>query len=153
MSTVSLRAATLHDVPEITDLLVQLGYPTSFEDAHSQFAQIMSRDNYKTWVAVHNTTIVGIAGCCTTYYYEKPAPVVTLLVLIVHEQWRGYHIGSKLVAQIEDWGMNQGAYSVVLTSGHWRKEQAHYFYEALGYQSTGTRFVKDLANKDRVQGV
>jgi GNAT superfamily N-acetyltransferase len=147
MSTISLRAAALDDVAEITDLLAQLGYPTSVEDAHRQLAQIMSHDDYMTWVAVQNATIVGMVGCCITYYYEKPAPVVTLLVLIVHEQWRGHHIGSQLVAQTEAWGMNKGACSVVLTSGHWRKEQAHYFYEALGYKSTGTRFAKDLTSK------
>jgi len=57
--------------------------------------------------------------------------------LVVNEAYRGKGIGEKLLAGIEDWAKERGIQAVFLRSNIVR-EEAHRFYEKVGYKNTKT---------------
>jgi GNAT superfamily N-acetyltransferase len=61
--------------------------------------------------------------------------------MVVDANARGRGVGAFLVQQIEEWARERGAERVTLTSASHRTD-AYKFYEAIGYQVTGTRFMK-----------
>jgi hypothetical protein len=51
-----------------------------------------------------------------------------------------------LVLAGEDWLKEQGAVEIIVNSSHFR-EDAHRFYQRLGYENTGIRLVKSLTDE------
>jgi GNAT superfamily N-acetyltransferase len=64
------------------------------------------------------------------------------LASLVQQGFQGQHVGSSLVAEGERWLQEHGIHSVIVNSGNTRIA-AHRFYEHMGYQATGIRFVKE----------
>jgi GNAT superfamily N-acetyltransferase len=88
--------------------------------------------------------IVGMFGVRLGLYYEKNGVYGQIVALSVEQEQRGQHIGSSLVAEGERWLKTRGVQTIIVNSGTHR-QAAHRFYEHLGYQATGLRFVKTLA--------
>ena len=143
MGEVKIRSACLDDSSAIACLMSQLGYPTSSDEMKERLAAIVPDSDCMTFVAEYQKEVVGVIGVGISYYYEKNGTYGRLLALVVDEKWKGHGIGASLVAEAERWLRERAVGSIVVNSGKQRKD-AHRFYERLGYEETGLRFVKLL---------
>ena len=144
MSEVKIRNACLDDSSAIASLMSQLGYPTSSDEMKERLSAILSDSDYMTFVAEYRKEVVGVIGVGVNRYYEKNGTYGRLLALVVDEKLKGHGIGASLVTEGERWLKEREVSSIVVNSGKQRSD-AHRFYERLGYEGTGLRFVKLLS--------
>ncbi|MEO4052540.1 GNAT family N-acetyltransferase [Solibacillus sp. CAU 1738] len=135
------------DYDKITDLLAELGYPMTLEDVTMQYEELQKHPDYETIVAVKNDSIVGIAGLCKSYYFERKGTYARILTFVVSEAERQQGIGTKLLQTCEQWAIEQGCNSIALNSGNRKERQAaHAFYIANGYVGRSTGFSKSIGD-------
>lgn len=144
MKNLTIRPASLSDASDLARLMEQLGYPTGVLEMEARLTGILSQSDYHTLVAERNGHLVGMIGVRLGLYYERNGVYGQIVALSVEQEQRGQHIGSSLVAEGERWLKMRGVQTIIVNSGMHRQD-AHRFYEHLGYQATGLRFVKMLA--------
>jgi GNAT superfamily N-acetyltransferase len=66
-----------------------------------------------------------------------------IMALVVAEQARGLGVGRRLVSSAESLARERGASRLMVTT-HLRRADAHAFYERLGFDFTGRRYLKAL---------
>jgi len=138
-----IREAKSADVPRLVELIVDLGHPITEADVRSNL-EILAADDMLPLVATDGERVIGMCGLSTMVTVHRPAPVGRISVMIVDEGYRGQGIGALLVAEAERRLSKRGCKIVEVTSNQ-RRERAHGFYEALGYEHTSFRFMKKLA--------
>lgn len=142
-SVFTIRNANETDASSIAALISELGYPTSESDMRGRLAAIEADANYRTFVAQVGAAVVGVAGVGLAPYYERNGTYGRIAVLAIGGAHRRNGLGRALVDASEAWAAGRGATAMVVNTGHHR-ENAHEFYERIGYASTGLRFVKEL---------
>jgi N-acetylglutamate synthase-like GNAT family acetyltransferase len=143
MADAKVRTAIMGDAEQVSQLITELGYPTTLEAMRERLSRILTDPNYATFVADRDGDVVGVAGATLSWYYEKDGMYSRLAVLAVSSTARGLGIGGQLVQAIEAWTTAKGVREVFVNSGLHRGD-AHRFYERCGYSRTGFRFVKQL---------
>jgi len=138
-----IRPAEERDAAELAELMTQLGYPTSPEEMANRMRHIFRDRSFATFVAVENDDVLGMIGLCISPSYEHNARNGRIIALSVEKRSRRHGIGRKLVAFAEDFFTREKVGRIAVRS-HIRREDAHKFYESLGYERTGLRFIKDL---------
>ena len=146
--SVVIRDAVLGDSEWISELVTELGYPTTPEAMQDRLRMILSDPSYATFVADAGDNVIGVAGAALGRYYEKDGLYSRLVVLAVSATARGLGIGGQLVEAIERRSLAKGAREVVVNSGLHRSN-AHVFYEHCGYARTGFRFIKHLMEETK----
>ena len=136
-----VRQAQMSDATTIASLVTQLGYPTGDGEMIDRLKRTLDDPRHTVFVADTDGGVVGMGAACVEHNLERDEPQVRVMGLVVDEKARGRGVGAFLMQQIEEWARERGADRVTLTSGNYRPE-AHKFYEAIGYQITGTRFIK-----------
>jgi GNAT superfamily N-acetyltransferase len=144
-SPVLVRPAAPGDVPALAALSTHLGYPATPEAMRERFERIHGRDDYETYVAERDGRVVGFTGVMHGLSYVYDPPYARLLALVVEPGERGMGTGAALVAAAERWAHGKGAGQMHLTTAL-RRDGAHRFYERLGYERTGARFVRKLTS-------
>ena len=140
-----VRELQTEDIPQLVNLMDQLGYPTSLEKLESRFSNIQSQPTYHTLVAELNNKVVGMVGLCHNLFYEYDNSYVRIVAFIVDINHRRKGIGEKLMCEAEKWAVNQGATYVMLNSGNREeRKEAHKFYLNRGYKDKSTGFSKLL---------
>jgi GNAT superfamily N-acetyltransferase len=71
------------------------------------------------------------------------APVALITALVVAERARGLGVGRQLVDRAIDTARLWGCTRLIVTT-HVRRADAHAFYEHIGFELTGRRYVKTL---------
>jgi GNAT superfamily N-acetyltransferase len=140
---VAFRPAATADAGAIAALVTQLGYPTSPAEMEQRLHRLLVRPEYISVVAAFSGEIAGLAAAYVGHALEFDSPYGQLIGLVVDERWRGRGIGRLLMERMEDALRDRGATMLILTSGS-RREDAHKFYEHIGYRPTGVRFAKRL---------
>lgn len=138
-----IRRATLEDVPDITRLSHQWGYPVEAETVRQRLAGLLGRSDHLVLVA----DAASLAGWVAAERRRTLAfdTRVELTGLVVDERHRREGIGRALLAAVEAWAAGQGIDTVFLRSNIVRPE-AHDFYPGLGYRRIKTQhvYVKSL---------
>ena len=142
---VTLRAVEPHDLPAVTALCSQLGYPTSEREVERRMRRLAARADDAVFVAVRNDQVVGWIHVHVREGVES-GPDVEVGGLVVDEAHRGSGIGRLLMAHADRWSAERGYTHVRLRSNVVRGA-AHAFYQRLGFriQKTQHTFVKELA--------
>jgi len=138
-----IRPAEERDAAQLAELMTQLGYSTSAKEMANRMRHVFRDKSFATFVAAEGDEIVGMIGLCISPSYEHNARNGRIIALSVEKRARRHGIGRKLVAFAEDFFAHQKVGRIAVTS-HVRREDAHKFYESLGYERTGLRFIKDL---------
>lgn len=139
----TIRAGTEADSDEMVPLMIELGYPTTPEQMRTRMARIAAHPDYHTLVAERGGRVVGMVGVQRGIAWNNDAPWARVHSLAVLPEEQGRGTGAALMAAAEAWAREQGATSIHLTTNA-RREGAHRFYERIGYQNTGRRYIRGL---------
>lgn len=142
---VLIREAGEEDVEAITKLMADLGYPTPFKEMQQKMRNIFAHPDYHTLLAVFNREIVGFSGLMKGLSFERSGNYVRIISFVVKKAQRNLGIGKLLIMESEAWAIEQGADSIIISSGN-REERmaAHAFYQKAGYVIKSTGFFKSL---------
>jgi len=138
-----IRPARADDDTALAALARHLGYPADAAAMSARMARIRADDGYATFVAEVEGRVVGFAGAMWQWSYVDDARRSQLLALVVDPAERGRGTGAALVAAAEEWARGKGAGGIYLTTRMHRVD-AHRFYERIGYQRTGYRYLKSF---------
>jgi ribosomal protein S18 acetylase RimI-like enzyme len=138
-----IRDAELNDAPELAVLMCELGYETDRTEMETRLELILSNPAYKTFVAIMDGCVCGMIGTLTCPSYEHNDPSGRILALVTLSAARRRGIGRALIAIAEKDFAQRGIRRVALDT-RLTREDAHKFYELLGYERNGWRFVKQL---------
>ena len=127
----------------MADLLGELGYPSSPEQAAERIERIANDPSTWLMLAVLDGEVAGLGALHVQNLVERDHPGCEVAALVVGERFRRRGVGQLLMQALEDEARARGAKTMVLNTAHQRAD-AHAFYEALGYEHTGRRYAKEL---------
>lgn len=142
---IKIRPYAQEDIESLTELMTDLGSPSSIEEMEERMKLIESRTNYFTFVATLNEKVVGMIGVRQNFTYTSNKIKTQISALVTKKEYQGQGIGKALITFIEEWTRSNGSDFLYLTSGI--KEErfnAHEFYKKNGFEITGYRFVKRI---------
>jgi len=140
---VTIRHAQPRDAAVLAQLMCELGYETKRTEMEPRLKLILSNPAYKTFVAVMGDCVCGMIGTLAYPSYEHDDPSGRILALVTLSAARRRGIGRALIATAETDLAQRGIMRVGLDT-RLTREDAHKFYESLGYERNGWRFVKQL---------
>jgi len=144
---VTIRHARPGDAAVLAQLMCELGYETKRTEMEMRLKSILCNPVYKTFVAIIDGCICGMIGTLTCRSYEHNGPSGRILALVTLSAARRRGIGRALIAIAEKDFAQRGIRRIALDT-RLTREDAHKFYESLGYERNGWRFVKQLAVSD-----
>lgn len=134
----AIRCANINDIPGLSPLLAQLGYPCDLEDLGKRFLRFLNNPGYGIAVCEMSNEIVGLVAWSKSDLFVSDKVRFHIEGLVVAEKSRGMGIGKKLMAFVEEIATQHAPAIVDLTSGLRRaKDGSHEFYKRLGYQNEG----------------
>jgi|HubBroStandDraft_6_1064221.scaffolds.fasta_scaffold286789_2 GNAT superfamily N-acetyltransferase len=137
-----VRPATEADAASMSVLFAQFEHPTPAEPIPARLTRLLSHDG-QALVASDDTGLLGIATTQIVWSLVEDAPRALLTALVVRDDTRGRGVGRALVTAVEHWARERGAERVVVTTAL-RRAGAHAFYERIGFEFTGRRYVKSI---------
>jgi ribosomal protein S18 acetylase RimI-like enzyme len=133
---ITLRPMRKADLPAVLGLLEQLGYAMDADELARRYASVAAEQRHHVLVAEAEGRVAGAMHVYARPALEKP-PEAIVQSLVVDRSARGRGIGRALMEAAETWAAERGFGSVALTSQVTR-EEAHAFYERLGYERIAT---------------
>jgi ribosomal protein S18 acetylase RimI-like enzyme len=140
----TIRAAEINDAAALAQLMCELGYETTKSDMQMRLDRIVTDERYHTFVAVHDGKVCGMIGTVTSLTYEHNDTSGRILALAILSTMRRRGIGRALIATAENDFAQRGIRCIALNT-QLAREDAHKFYESLGYERNGWRFVKQVS--------
>jgi GNAT superfamily N-acetyltransferase len=135
-----IRPMAANDAPEVARLAQELGYPSTPPDIVERLEALGSDPDHVLLVATSNDGHVsGWAHVHIGRSLLSPARA-EIGGLVVDAKWRGRGIGSALMAATEQWARGRDL-DVVRVRSNVVREDAHRFYESLGYRRDKTSLV------------
>ncbi len=142
---VYIRDANTGDIEAIALLMDDLGYPTSVSEMQIKLNNIFVHPDYRTILAVLHNEIVGFSGLMRGFSFERSGKYVRIISFVVKKTVRNKGVGKLLIKASEEWALEQGADSVVISSGNRdERKAAHVFYQKCGYVIKSSGFFKPL---------
>jgi ribosomal protein S18 acetylase RimI-like enzyme len=143
---VRVRGMRLGDAAAVADLSGQLGYAATEGEMARRMAGLLGREDHALLVAtVDGDWVVGWVHVCRVTLLEQD-PRAEVWGLVVDADERGRGVGRRLMAAAEAWATERGL-GVMGLSSRRHREDAHRFYERLGYEvvKTSLTFRKTLS--------
>ena len=146
---VLIRKAKEEDLPSILALLSEVDEPNqdsiSLQKARAIFSQIQSYPNYHIYIALIEEDVVGtFALLMMDNLVHNGAPSGIVEDVAVRTAWQGRGIGKQMMEYAMKLCKEAGCYKLSLSSNI-KRENAHKFYESLGFIKYGYSFVVDIA--------
>jgi GNAT superfamily N-acetyltransferase len=145
--SVKIRPIRRQDVPALTGLMGQLGYPTTTAVVHQRLDYWLDDDSSWLIGADDDGDLIGVAALGVLPMLEVTGKLGRLLALVVDVHYRGRGVGRSLVTATEEQARAAGCVKMEVTSSRHRT-RTHDFYQQLGYEdvcASSARFVKSLA--------
>ena len=143
----TIRNSSLSDAPALASLTCELGYETASAEMRQRLKSILSDAGFRTFVAEIDDQVCEMIGTLTHPSHEHNNPSGKITAIVVSKKQRRTGIGRALIAVAEKDFTNRGVTRISLTA-RFTRELAHQFYDALGYERNGWRFVKQLPPSD-----
>ncbi|MGC1321849.1 MAG: GNAT family N-acetyltransferase [Candidatus Udaeobacter sp.] len=142
-----IRHAQPGDAAALAQLMCELGYETTKSEMQMRVQRIATDERYRTFVAVCDGNVCGMIGTLTYPSIEHNDPSGRIVALVILRTMRRRGIGRALIATVEKDFAQRGISRIALNT-QLAREDAHKFYESLGYGRNGWRFVKQLSVRD-----
>jgi ribosomal protein S18 acetylase RimI-like enzyme len=139
----TVRDARLNDAVELAALACELGYKTTDVEMATRLETVLKDARYKTFVAETGGKLCGMIGTVSHSSYLHNDLSGQIIALVVSNKMRRCGIARELVAAAQQDFAWRKIRRVTLTT-QFEREEAHRFYEKLGYARTGFRFGKNL---------
>ena len=139
---IEIRAARPEDAEQLVDLIALLEHRVDATGIARRVAAL-GIAGIPQLVAAEGDAVYGLCGLHLMTANHRDGPVGRITILVVREDARGQGLGRRLVSAAEDVMRARGCAFLEITSNR-RLEQAHEFYEAIGYERTSFRFAKAL---------
>lgn len=145
--SVNIREAAETDLPALVALYNQLGgagEAITLQRADSLFSRLREYPDYRVYVAEEAGQLVGtflLLIYDALGYRARPAGLVEDVV--VDQRFRGRGIGGDMMRFAMERCRQAGCYKLVLSS-NLNREDAHRFYESLGFRKHGFSFEVEL---------
>ena len=136
----NIRRAGANDIPLLTSLSEELGYPTSEADIKKRLSELSSDPKNGIFVAEYEF-IVGWIHISITQSLQSKS-FAEIRGLVVSESHRNVGIGTQLVLAAENWAKDQNHNKIRVRTNVVRK-QTITFYKKLGYKTSKTQKVFD----------
>lgn len=143
----NIRLAILADSETLAALLGELGYPNTNAFAEEKLKQLAKREDDRVFVAEDEGEVVGFASCHIIPLIHEEHNLCRVTALVVASDYRRRKIGRRLMNAVEEYAQKYGCGRVEITSGE-RRQDAHSFYEHIGYGEVSRRFLKTLEWKE-----
>lgn len=143
----AIRAAEVNDAAALAQLMCELGYETTKSEMQMRLQRIAMDERYRTFVATCDGNVCGMIGTLTYPSIEHNDPSGRIVALVILRTMRRRGIGRALIATVEKDFAQRGIRRIALNT-QLAREDAHKFYESLGYERNGWRYVKQLAVRD-----
>ena len=140
----TIRTAEANDAAAIAQLMCELRYETTKSEMQIRLERIAADERCRTFVAVCDGKVCGMIGTLTYPSIEHNDPSGRIVALVILSTMRRRGIGRALIATAEKDFAQRGVRRVALNT-RLAREDAHKFYESLGYERNGFRFTKDLS--------
>jgi GNAT superfamily N-acetyltransferase len=142
--SVSCREASRTDLPEVLRLYAQPaldnGKALSLFEAERLFERIARYPDYKIHVAVCEGKVVGtFALLIMDNLGHMGEPSAVIEDVAVDPGWQGRGVGKLMMKHALQICGERGCYKAVLSS-NLKREQAHAFYDSLGFERHGYSF-------------
>ena len=138
------RAPEMNDAAALAQLMCELGYETAKSEMQMRLERVAADERLRTFVAVCDGKVCGMIGTLTYPSIEHNELSGRIIALVIMSTMRRSGIGRALIANVEKDFAQRGIRRVALNTRLVR-EDAHKFYESLGYERNGFRFTKDLS--------
>jgi GNAT superfamily N-acetyltransferase len=135
---ITIRSARPSDAETIAALTKQLGYDAEPSAVADRLSRLLARSDQQFLVADVGGRSVGWIHMLIAEFVELDAFVV-VGGLVVDRDYRKQGIGRRLLAQAEEWAVQQGCAVVRLWSSATRTD-AHEFYRRVGYTIVKTQY-------------
>ena len=139
----AVRDATASDAPAIAPLLGELGYPVGAESLAYRMDRLKGRDDQFVLLAEDEIGAVGVLVLHVFPLLAYDHDVGMIMALVVTERARGTGFGRHLIQRAEEIAKSLGAGRLIVNT-HVRRADAHAFYERLGFEFTGRRYVRTI---------
>ncbi|MDP6709474.1 MAG: GNAT family N-acetyltransferase [Alphaproteobacteria bacterium] len=133
---VLVRGMEAADLPSAGPLLRQLGYDVAGPELRLKFDAVQGADGHALFVAEIDDRIVALMHVFARPALEKPLEAI-VQALVVDDACRGCGVGRRMMAVAERWAVDRGYRSLSLSS-QVDRDDAHAFYQALGYGISST---------------
>jgi ribosomal protein S18 acetylase RimI-like enzyme len=137
----TIRHLTPSDVPRVTPLMAELGYPTDAASFGARLAAVSANREDVVLVAEEAGSIVGLVAVHSFEMLHRPGRLGRITALVVSASARSRGVGRQLLSAAESHLRASGCVKLEVTSGEHRPE-AHAFYAAQGYEEQRVHFVK-----------
>jgi GNAT superfamily N-acetyltransferase len=142
---IAIRKYLSTDIESLTELMTDLGSPSSLADMKKRMDLIESNPLYSTFVATLHEKVVGMIGVRMNITYTNNKLKTQISSLVTKKEFQGQGIGRALIEFIEEWAKENGSDFLYLMSGIKEERlKAHEFYKNSGFDITGYRFVKRI---------
>jgi ribosomal protein S18 acetylase RimI-like enzyme len=138
-----IRDAKLSDSSALAKLMRELGYATTSPEMRERLRLVVSDARFRTFVGEIESDVCGMIGTFVRPSYEHNDLSGRIVALVTSSTVRRMGIGRALVAAAERDFAQRGIERVAVNT-RLSRQDAHKFYEALGYERNGWRFVKQL---------
>jgi GNAT superfamily N-acetyltransferase len=149
MQDLSIRRATIDDLPTLLSLLAQPDMDgdnvIDLAEAQDIFRRVSAYPNHEIYVAFGTDEMVGtFTLLIANHLSHHGARSLVIEDVVVKTTWQGKGVGRRMMDFAVARGQHLQCYKLTLSSGITR-ERAHEFYEHLGFQKHGFSFLLPLA--------
>ena len=138
-----VRDATVAEAPALAPLLGELGYPVPADALGARMRRMLGRDDQRVLVAERDGDVLGLLALHVFPVLAYDRDLAMIMALVVTESARGLGVGRALIDRAEALSKSLGASRLMVTT-HVRRADAHAFYERLGFEFTGRRYVRAI---------
>ena len=141
-----IREMEARDIPAAVELVGQLtGRAISAADMQNRLEWVQCSLIDWLYVCEVKGQVLGLLGFRLREQMESVSRYGEVYLIVIHAGARRQGIGRALMDFAEQLARDKDCIGTWLVSGLKRQDEAHRFYEDLGYQVTGYRFVKLFA--------
>ncbi|HEV8267268.1 MAG TPA: GNAT family N-acetyltransferase [Thermoanaerobaculia bacterium] len=147
MSELTVRPAAIDDIPALTALSSQLGYPSGEDDVRRRLEDLRLDADSAVFVAEADGRVVGWIQLSIARMLESEARA-EVRGFVVDEGHRSAGVGARLLARADTWAAAKGLAKVRVPCNVTR-ERAHSFYLREGFREVKVQRIFERSTRPR----